>query len=238
MKKLLPVWVLLLIVTATSCGFGGQRVSGNGNVVTQTRSIDGASSVSVVGGINVEIKKGPTSAIVIADENLQNYIILEKRQDGISIRTKEGYNINSDNDIKVVITTPVLEEIKTVGSGDVTCIDKFDTNGKIKLVSSGSGDINADFKAPEVLATIAGSGTIVVKGEAREVKISIAGSGDFKGEALKSETADLSVSGSGDASIYASVSLKASINGSGSIKYGGSPNVSTKVRGSGSVERL
>jgi hypothetical protein len=44
------------------------------------------------------------------------------------------------------------------------------------------------------------------------------------------------VSGSGDADVYASNSLKARVNGSGDIDYSGNPNTSdTKVLGSGSI---
>ena len=77
-------------------------------------------------------------------------------------------------------------------------------------------------------------GTVIKKLKELEVKVS--GSGDFMGSRLKSNNTQAYVSGSGDAEVNASKSIKARVNGSGDIEYSGNPETSdTKVVGSGSI---
>ena len=79
---------------------------------------------------------------------------------------------------------------------------------------------------------------MVIKGNGSFSKadIGITGSGSYTGEALKLETAKVSVTGSGRCNCYVSNTLNASVTGSGNITYSGSPSmIDTRVSGSGRI---
>ena len=67
----------------------------------------------------------------------------------------------------------------------------------------------------------------------------MSGSGDVKCANLKSEDAVISVSGSSDVHVFASVSLKVSVSGSGDVYYGGNPtSPEIHIAGSGTVQAV
>ena len=102
---------------------------------------------------------------------------------------------------------------------------------------SGSGDVVLDVNTQSVSGKVSGSGDLTLRGTTNTLKASVAGSGDFHGFDLKSVNTDVSVNGSGDATVYCSGELKARVSGSGDIEYRGNPKTKdTKVSGSGSIE--
>jgi predicted small secreted protein len=241
MKPLCLLVSLLVVssITLTSCDVTGQnRVKGSGNVTKQERSVDAFKELSVRGSMDVYITQGPAKAAVIeAEDNLIPFIEFEREGDKLIVRQKRHTNLNNTRPIKVFLSTPELESIGLAGSGNIKLENKFSNNTHMKLSVSGSGDFNGVINSPNVDADIAGSGNITVEGETRELDVDIAGSGNFKGQELHSEKAGVTIAGSGDASIHASVSLDAKIAGSGDVHYKGNPQVSSKVAGSGSVRK-
>lgn len=237
MKHLQIIIVAILFISVSSCRDFGRKIKGNGNVTTVNRQVSDATRIKVYGSMDVEIMEGETSVKVTADENLQEYIKVENEGGALAIRMQDHINFFSDNDIKVYISTPKIEELTIAGSGNINGKSKFVLTDKMSFTASGSGDIAMELNAPEVSAKISGSGNIDLKGETKEIKVSIAGSGNFNGKDLKSENAEVSIAGSGDATIFADVNLSAKIAGSGSIEYSGNAAVTQKIAGSGTVTK-
>ena len=75
MKRIIKISaVLILFVSVTSCFFDG--VKGNGNVITENRSIsDDFVRINVSSGIDVFLtENGESTLVVEADENLHDLI--------------------------------------------------------------------------------------------------------------------------------------------------------------------
>lgn len=238
MKILSLAFLTVILLSSNACRPFGKRIKGNGNQVTETRNISRADRLSVRGDFDVVLTKGETAVKVTADENLMRYIRIEMDDNKLVIQTEEGVNLSSDNNITVNISTPTLREANVLGSGNITSNDKFVSTEKITLKTTGSGNITVGVNSPEVTAGITGSGDINVSGETRALKVSITGSGNFNGQQLKSEDADVSIAGSGNATVFADVSLKGSISGSGGIKYRGNATVTKHISGSGTITPL
>lgn len=69
-----------------------------------------------------------------------------------------------------------------------------------------------------------GSGDINLKsGRTKDFFCKVGGSGNISCNNLKSENAEIRVSGSSDVYVFASVSLKVNVTGSGDVYYGGNP---------------
>ena len=204
-------------------------------MITETRNISKADRLSVRVDFNVVLTRGETSVKVTADENLMRYIRIEMDDNKLVIGSEDRINLSSDNGITVYISTPELREANILGSGNITSKDKFVSDDKISLKTTGSGNLTLAVNCPEVTAGITGSGDMNLSGETRILKVSITGSGNFHGQDLKSEDADVKIAGSGNATVFADVNLKGGISGSGEIRYRGNAAVSKRISGSGSV---
>ena len=224
-----------------SCRFiGGKRVRGNGNVLTQDRSVSGYEGIESYGSFNITVLPSSTTSIKIeADENLHQYIETYVEHNKLQIRTKHGYNLRPRNDIKITVSGPMFTTITTSGSGSITGQGLLNTNNAdVSLSVAGSGNIDVEMTAGRINSEIAGSGNINVKGSSREFKGGVYGSGNIRAGDLRSEEAKVDIAGSGNVEIYASNKLDVSIAGSGEVKHRGSAQVNTQITGSGSVRKI
>ncbi len=212
-------------------------ISGNGNIRTEKRNIGDFKSVKTSGSIDVEINSGDSYALSVEDDdNILPYIVTEVNDGTLDIHYKNNTSINNDH-AKVYVTAPSLDGVTVSGSADVDIRDVLKNSQKIEVNISGSGNIKGAVDAPAISVDINGSGDVNLKGHTKDFDGSISGSGDINCGGLQSENATVTVSGSGNVHVFASVHLKASTFGSGDIYYGGNPqNPEIHTAGSGSVQ--
>lgn len=111
------------------------------------------------------------------------------------------------------------------------------SKNQLEIVTSGSGDINLEVDAPAIHAVGSGSGDISLSGRTKDFDCKISGSGDVKCGNLKSENANIRLSGSSTAHVFASVNLKVNVSGSGDVYYSGNPtSPEIHILGSGIVK--
>lgn len=237
MNKLILGCALLASLLLSSCLFNGRRVKGNGKIMTETRDVQRADRIKLTASMNVVLSKGLTAVKVEGDENLLQYIIVQEEDGWLTISVKKGIRFYNSNRLSVYVTTPAIKQVSITGSGDVTSDEKFESDQEVAFSVSGSGNIDVPVHAPVVSARVTGSGNIKASGETRNLNLQLTGSGNFEGQALKSENAEVKVTGSGDADVYADNKLKATILGSGSVQYAGNPAIEKKIVGSGRVSK-
>ena len=228
---------LIILLIASICFISCDSISGNGNVRNEKRDISNINAVKTSGSIDVEINSGDTYSLTVEnDENLIPYIVTEVNNGVLDIHYKNGYSIMNDH-AKVIVTVPTLDKIITSGSGDISTNGVIKSANEIEMNTSGSGNIKAEIDAPSVKVSGSGSGDIELSGRTKDFNCRISGSGDIKCSNLKSENADIHVSGSSDVHVFASVSLKVNVAGSGDVYYSGNPpNPEIHIAGSGTVK--
>src|ERR1019366_6948623 len=230
--KNLPI-ITALILLVSSCNM----ISGNGNIRTEKRNTGNFSSVKTSGSIDVEINSGDAYAVSAEDDdNLLPYIVTEVNDGTLNIHYKNNTSVNNDH-AKVYVTVPSLDKVIASGSADITIREILKNPQKIEMSVSGSGSIKGGLDAPAVSVDVSGSGNVDLKGRTKDFDCSVSGSGDINCGGLQSENTTVTVSGSGNAHVFASVHLSASAHGSGDIYYGGNPsNPEIHTSGSGSVQ--
>ncbi len=231
---------LSLLLFVTSCRWSDyKKIHGNGVISSQDRTIKTAKKIRLSGSFDVEITQGPAASLTVeADENLQSYIIIKEEDGFLLIKSKGNSILESEKGIKLYITTPMLEEVKLSGSGNILGKNKFTGGSMLSLSISGSGDIKMEVNSPEIKAEITGSGSIRLSGETMTETIKIAGAGDFFADELKAEKVSVKIAGSGDVKVFADVSLDIKIAGVGSVYYKGAATVKQSVSGSGEVKKM
>jgi len=226
-KSILIIAVTLIASAPTQAQWWGsnETVKGNGEMISEKRSITDYEEISLVGSMDVELVSGTEGNLTIeAESNLQKYITTEVNGGTLKISVEKGYNLkpSKNNGIKVTVPFQDLDAVEVTGSGDLWNSSKIKArNFSTKL--TGSGDIKLDLEVENLEGAVTGSGDIELAGKAKDFDCKVTGAGDFKAYDLKAENVEATVMGSGDIQISASKKLKAQVMGSGDINYKGSP---------------
>lgn len=228
------VLILFIAMGLYSCG---ESVKGNGNVIQVTREVPNFQDLATLGSIDVEILPGDTYSLqIVDDENIIPYVITEVRNGELQIHYKKNTNIRNSH-TRVIVTVPFLNNIKTSGSGDIVSRGTINNNQQIVVSSSGSGDCDLSLNAPAIKVQGSGSGDFKLNGQTKDLKCTLTGSNEFNSRDLKAENVEIKSTGSADAKVFASVSLKVVTTGSGNVLYWGNPSLpEVKVTGSGKVK--
>jgi hypothetical protein len=214
------------------------------NADEQTRNVEPFTEISLRISANVHLEQGnkPNLEIVAKASTLEQ-IITEVKEGKLIIRFPTKNLFHNDfrpGEITIYITTPEVNALSVVGSGNIVADDQIKTK-IMDLDLSGSGNINlSELSAERVKTVISGSGNVVLAGKqtAQDLSVAISGSGNFKGMDYSSKDVSIKISGSGNAFVEAQDNLYIRLIGSGNVTYKGKPAVDQSTTGSGSVKRV
>lgn len=216
-------------------GFTGERVTGSGRIVEESRALAGFSALKLAGGIDVELRAAERESVTVrADDNVVP--LIETRVEGAAlvIDVARGASLPTQRRPRVRVEFVRLGAISVAGSGDVRA-DRV--RGDTFAVSvAGSGDVRIDALDVDSLGVmLAGSGDFIASGRAERQGFRIRGAGDVRARDLVGRSVKVSIAGSGDALVHATEELEVAIAGSGDVVYRGAPKVTKSIAGSGSV---
>ncbi|WP_026728767.1 head GIN domain-containing protein [Flavobacterium denitrificans] len=241
MKKIIQSVVCSALLVGFTANAQTEKINGNGNVVTQTRTTSEYDAIKISGFFDVDLVAGKEGKITIkGEENILNVIVVEVEDNALKIHVKKGTNVHPSSGKKVEITVPFekISELNLSGSGDIVSRNQI-KNDSFTVRLSGSGDIDLDVASNSFDFSLSGSGDVKLKGSSDNVVVKLSGSGDIDAANLKSKNATVNVSGSGDVKVNCNESITARVSGSGDIKYAGNPEKrDAKVSGSGSVSKV
>lgn len=228
--------VFVLLICCAAANVKAQRVKGNGTLIEKTRQVGDFEALGVSGSFDVFLVKGQEGKVIVnVEQNLEPYLITEVQNGTLKVRWKKGSNIRTTKNTTVTVHFGELNAIALSGSGDIVSRDAI-TSDELDIAVAGSGDIRLQLDATESNAAVSGSGDIELSGSSKTFEAAVAGSGDIKAYELKSDKAELKISGSGTIHANVASELVARISGSGNIKYKGNPRIEdVKVSGSGNV---
>jgi Putative auto-transporter adhesin, head GIN domain len=221
------------LITIVSCRY----TTGSGNIITEKRSVGSFSGISAGGAFEVEVKIGPATEVTVeADDNIMKYIRTRVSGNVLKIGTEDLHNY-SDVHMKIYITTPSLNNVRTSASADVKVIDVLTGTDKLSFNASSSGSIEAEVDAPEVETDASSGATISLRGKTRTHNARASSGADIKTWDLLSENTDVNVSSGANAKVHASLNLKATASSGAMVTYHGAANVNRSESSGGSIEK-
>jgi hypothetical protein len=223
---------IFFMAALSSC----KMMSGNGNVKKETRNPGTFTKIHSSGSADVIITSGSNCAVTVEDdENLLPYLETTVEDGTLQIHYKDGVSVSNDH-AKIYVTAPTLSDVTTSGASDISVSGLLQNPGKISFNTSGVGNIEGEVDAPAIAVSISGTGTVKLHGRTKDFDCRISGVGHADCGNLESENTTVSVSGVGDAHVFASVHLNATVSGTGSVHYRGNPqNPEIHTSGVGSI---
>lgn len=257
MRFILSLTTILLM--ATSCLAQGRRVKGNGNRIEQTRKAEAYTGVRVSGGLDIEISDRQTGGIiVVADENMLDYIETEVESGTLRVKMKKGhqYLFNGKSPKVIVPNTGLIKDISASGGSDVytdkttlrgaelsiNCSGGSDFSGdihvgKLDVVMSGGSDFKGTVEADVCHFNLSGGSDMAISGNAEICNASISGGSDMDAAGFTVKKYDFSASGGSDADINCSEALNVSAGGGSDITYKGNCTVVSSIGRSSSLRK-
>jgi hypothetical protein len=218
-----------------SCVFGDwdNGIVGEGEVVTEIIETDGFTGIHASAGIDVNITQGDYYVELVADENLHEYITVEREGNNLVIGTDR--NIYRAKSKVVNVTLPELTDIRISSAGDIRSTNKF-TCDQLDIDISSAGDLNLEVEADAIDISISSSGDCDIWGRTIDLDARLSSAGDLNAFDLEADYVKVRVSSAGDASVYANKEIEMTASSAGNIYYKGDAKViSSTTSSAGSI---
>lgn len=261
MKQMSFLLLSVIFSLVGICNLNAETIKGNGNIVTKEFDVRDFDEITLSVPATVHFTQSEQySCSITIDENLVQFIGIKVIGDDLSIRqvpAKDGkpllsftvgekelslpkyqYPTLQFTKFEIYISAPRLEDVVVNGTGIFNFVNEFSAY-KLNADVNGSGQIKSDnvLKLGGLDVEIAGSGSVAfAQVSADEAEVSISGSGNATIEGSFVEV-DLKMLGSGNITLNGDMqTAKTKIAGSGNINLGNvSKLVKYDIAGSGNV---
>jgi hypothetical protein len=233
-----PNWNIIHI---SSPDLGG-RLAGSGRLLTETRKVSEFNTIDIEYPVDITIKQGNNPSIELtADDNLLPQLQTEVRGGVLVIEnkiTEWNQRVHPTETVQITLFVTDLNRVNFSSAGTLL-LEEF-TGDDLQISLSGAGEIHLSNVVLDSLhLVLSGAGDLSGDGSVDSLQLTISGFGSFKGGDLKTRRAAVSISGAGNATLWAVQSLNVRISGAGSVGYYGQPpSFNEQISGAGNVRDL
>lgn len=237
-SKIIATAIMSLIMV--SCNFDMNLVvgeKGNGNVVSIERKFDKEfTSIQAGEGLDVYLTQdGGSSAIVEADENLQE-LIETYIEDGTLHIGVDG-QISWAQSRKVYVSFGNIEKIKSTSGSDVYSKGVIKSNN-LELVATSGSDMEIEVFADNLKCKTTSGSDMKISGRADTFDAEATSGSDLKAGELEARVSQARASSGADLTLNTTEELVAKASSGGDIRYSGNPKkVDKNDSSSGSVRQ-
>jgi hypothetical protein len=232
--------IVLPVAAALACSgclFRYGIVSGSEETVTVARAETDFDAVSVAYACEATILKGDSwSAVVEINENIVNYLTIEKSNGTLYVSLSDGHTYNNLK-FKVAITMP---ELKTVSGSGASAIEVsgFNSDSPLAVDLSGASGLNGAISCGAVTLKLSGASRVDLAGSGGN--LSCKGSGASKADLrdFVGNDALIDLSGASELFVNATGSIGGNLSGASVVYFYGSPTLGRfNLSGASEVKR-
>lgn len=236
--KTITATVIITAILLSSCNAIGKK--GNGNIVTENRTVSPFTKISIEGIFPVEISQDSSGewVKVETDENLQSLIKVKNDGDELKIEMPDEAHLRKSTKMKVYVNVKDLRELNFKSVGNLS------SNGNISLDSlelntEAVGKLNLDLNTKFLRANLNSVGTTTLSGNVFEARINNKSVGALNAFDLKAKVLMIHNVAVGAAEVYADSIFHIRNSAIGTLKYKGAGQVvELKSEGVGKVEKV
>ena len=237
MKKLIGVTIgVLTLILGLTVGCEAM-VFGSGNLETETFNFNDFTKIIAHNGFNIEITQSNNFKVEItADDNVKEYLNVTKSGDKLEIGL-EGYRSYSLVTLEAKITMPNIYEIDLSG-GSQASITGFSSSRNFSTSLSGGSKLDGNIVTANAEFELSGGSRVTLEGSADDINIDSSGGSHITLESFLGDSADISISGGGIATINIDGTLDVNLSGGSRVLYIGKPVIGDfKMSGGSTVNQ-
>lgn len=230
--------VSLVVLLASFTNSRTERIRGNGQMKTESRTAGNFDKISTGGVYNIELQQGNTNSIQVeAEENLLPYIETRISGSELEVTTRNGVNIDPTKKIIVHVTIQQVKRLSASGACSYTGKGPIKSDN-LKLVFSGATHADLELNAGELEVGMSGASRVDLKGSCDRVAYKASGAANIDALDFQTREAEIGISGSGEAKVAVEKKLNVNVSGVGKVRYKGNPTVNQSVSGMGNVRQI
>jgi hypothetical protein len=211
-------------------------VSGSGNQVSKTRSVEPFTFVETNGSIKLVLKQGPQELRIVADDNIQEE--LRTRVSGNTLSIDSRSNLCNSGPITIYLSSQGYEGIEASGAVEIVNEGLLQVKD-FELDLSGSSKVNLNLSAANVSTRSSGSSEISLKGQASSHEVELSGSSSVEALDFVVGKYRIESSGASESKINVLNELEVKSSGSSDVEYRGNPSkVRNNDSGASSVRKI
>jgi hypothetical protein len=226
-KRTIFLVIVLLLAARVLGGVGGcigENVIGSGNLTTETHDLSDFSRIEAHSGFELEVTRADTFSIEItADDNVHEYITVEKAGETLEIRLR-GTRFYRSVTLRATITMPELYYMELTG-GSRADITGFSSAHDLEANLSGGSRLNGDIISANVEFDLSGGSRVALEGAGEDLTVYASGGSQLDLEDFPIDDADITMSGGSQVTINIVGTLDANLSGGSRIFYVGTPTL-------------
>ncbi len=232
---------VLMSIFLSSCGFDinigdfGSGKKGNGNVVTDSRSVtDEFTRISASEGIMVYVTQADDFKIEVeADDNVIDLIRTDINNGKLRIHAEENIGRATK---KVYVSLPSITELSASSGSHLETENTIKSDNLVVDGSSGAL-LKIELVANDLEIDASSGANLNISGQTDNADIDVSSGGNINAKQLESNNCVADASSGGNVQIQVSEFLRADASSGGNISYSGSPELEKKKSMSGSVHK-
>ena len=213
-----------------------QIIRGNGNVITQERSVTPFKGIIATGSFELFLVQGEEQKVVIeADENIHNLFISNVRNESLDLQIVG--EVKKAKALKVYVTFVNLNHLIAIGAIDIRTDTTINTEN-LDIFVSGVSSVKIDINAKNLSFEITDGAYAFIQGKVENLDIRVTDEAELNAFNLTTDNCNAKISGYSDAKIYVTGEMKLRVTGAGNLYYKGTPNITDRIfSGSGFIIR-
>jgi len=238
MKRIIALsLVIALFASVLLSGCIPVTVTGSGKLITESFDFNDFNEVKAESGFQLEITESSTFSIEITtDDNVLQYIKVDKSGDTLKIRTEEFHNYRSVT-FKAKITMPDFYKIDLSG-GSRADISGFSSSNDFSVDLSGGSRVFGDMTTGDADFDLSGGSDITLDGTAGDLRVEGSGGSKIRLEDYPVINLDIDLSGGSSATVNVGGILDADLSGGSDVNFVGNPQLgSIDLSGSSTLNK-
>ena len=239
MSILSKLLAIIVAVSLVQCNFNwdGEKVSGEGPILTKNLEIDDFTAIEVSNGWKVELIPDQSKQMVVkANENLIDILKVESSNGKLSISAEDNIG-KADSKLIKVYFDKKLKSIEANSASDISAKKQliFETT---TIDASSAADIKLNIKAEDLVVESSSSADIELIASSQKIRIDASSSADIN---IEGEFKDLKAKASSASEIYLSgiskkVDLEATSSADIDAKDLEAKHIEAKATSAGSID--
>lgn len=200
------------------------KVFPSSTITTDVRIVDDYDGIDVSTAFTVDVEFSDTEELIEieANKNLQQYIIVEKRNGKLIIKLENNTNIHGGNMVLKahIITKNPISSVAVSGASHMTFVNTLEAD-VVYFKLTGASTIDGSIASNLLDAELEGASNLTLKGMTNQLNGRLSGASLLNNFDLNVNDVDLNLSGASNTSITAKNKIDLKASGASVLRYKG-----------------